>query len=159
VTTPDGGLHIDWRVVARGTMAGLSLIVPIVIVIEVLDAVIDDFDSSGWLVFAFLLILFAFGAAGYAGGKLGPWAPYTHGILSALGALGITLLFRVIERLARGKDLGFGWRSAIADAMFAAGLGLFGAAIAGRAPQLLEERERRNHPDRRPPADSPGEPA
>jgi hypothetical protein len=154
VTTPEeGGLHIDWGVVLRGTMAGLSLIIPIVVIIEVLDAVIDDFDSSGWVVFGFLLILFAFAAAGYAGGKLGAWAPYTHGILSALGALGVTLLFRVVERLARGKELGFGWRSAIADAMFAAGLGLFGAAIAGRAPRLLEERERRNHPERRPPTE------
>jgi hypothetical protein len=39
--------------------------------------------------------------------------------------------------------------------MFAAGLGLFGAAVAGRAPRLLEERERRNNSGRR----SPGEPA
>jgi hypothetical protein len=143
VTTPNearrDGLHVDWRVVVRGALSGLSLIIPIVIVIEVLDAKIHNFDSSGWVVLGFLLILFAFAAAGYAGGRLGPSAPNTHGILSALGALAVTLVVRVVERLARGQHLGFGWRSAIADAMFAAGLGLFGAAVAGRAPDLLHE--------------------
>jgi hypothetical protein len=143
VSTPSDekrdGLRVDWRVVARGALSGLSLIIPIVIVIEVLDATIDNFDTSAWVVVGFLFILFAFAAAGYAGGRLGPSAPYTHGILSALGALGVTLVVRVVERLARGEHLGFGWRSAIADAMFAAGLGLFGAAVAGRAPALLHE--------------------
>ena len=147
----DDRLRFDWRVVVRGALSGLSLLAPIVILIEVLDANIDNFDNSAWLVLAFAFVLFAFAAAGYAGGRLGPWAPYTHGILSALSSLAVVLTFRVVERLARGADLGFGWRSAIADAMFAAGLGLFGAAISGRAPELLHEH--RDQPR------APGEPA
>jgi|SoiMethySBSTD1v2_1073268.scaffolds.fasta_scaffold2355527_1 hypothetical protein len=136
----DGGLHIDWRVVGRATLSGLSLIVPIVIITEILDATIDDFSDSWWVFFPFLLILFAYAASGYAGGRLAPWAPYTHGILASLGAFGSWLLIRVVERLVRGEHIGFGPRAVMTNAMFAAGLGLFGAAISGRAPEMLDQR-------------------
>jgi hypothetical protein len=130
---------VDWRAVARGALSGLSLIIPIVVVTEVLDANVDDFSDSTWVFVPFVLILFAYAASGYAGGRLGSWAPYTHGILASMAALAAWLLFRVVERLARGEDIGFGPRELLTNAMFAAGLGLFGAAIAARAPAPLDE--------------------
>ena len=128
-------MTVDWRVVVRAAFTGLSIIVPVVIITEVLDAQIDDFADSRWLFFPFALILFAYAAAGYAGGKLGRLAPYTHGILAALTALGTWLAIRGAERLVRGKEFGFGPRDILTNAMFAAGFGLFGAAVASRAPQ------------------------
>jgi hypothetical protein len=155
VTTPsdagEQGLHVDWRVVVRGALSGLSLIIPIVIISEILDANIANFSDSWWVFLPFALILFAYAASGYAGGRLGPWAPYTHGILASLGAFATWLAFRVGERLVRGEHIGFGPRAVMTNAMFAAGLGLFGAAISGRAPELLHET--RDQPR------SPGEPA
>jgi hypothetical protein len=133
----DHGLHIDWRVVVRAALSGLVLIIPIVIITEILDANVSNFSGSRWVFFPFLLILFAYAAAGYAGGRLAPWAPYTHGILAALGSFATWLLFRVVERLIRGAHIGFGPRAVMTNAMFAAGLGLFGAAIAGKASDIL----------------------
>jgi hypothetical protein len=45
------------------------------------------------------------------------------------------LAIRGAERLVRGKEFGFGPRDILTNAMFAAGFGLFGAAVASRAPQ------------------------
>jgi hypothetical protein len=148
--------YVGWRVVVRAALSGLSLIIPIVIITEILDATIDDFSDSWWVFIPFALILFAYAASGYAGGRLAPWAPYTHGILASLGAFATWLVIRVVERLVRGEHIGFGPRAVMTNAMFAAGLGLFGAAIAGRAPALLHE----TGDDNRPPAEpgSPGPP-
>jgi hypothetical protein len=134
-------LHVDARAIARAIASGLSLIIPVVIITEVLDATVEGFDGSWWVFLPFMLILFAYAAAGYAGGRLAPWAPYTHGILAALGAFGTWLVIRVVERLVRGEDIGFGPRAVMTNAMFAAGLGLFGAAIASRAPAPPVDRE------------------
>ncbi|MCU1426727.1 MAG: hypothetical protein JWL83_727 [Actinomycetia bacterium] len=142
MTTPnadDGGLRVNWATVVRAALSGLVIIIPIVIFTEILDANVDNFSSSRWVFLPFVLILFAYAAAGYAGGRLAPWAPYTHGILASLGSFLTWLLFRVVERLVRGAHIGFGPRAVMTNAMFAAGLGLFGAAIAGRAPELLRE--------------------
>jgi hypothetical protein len=135
------GLHVDWRVVARAAAAGLSLIIPIVIITEILDASIDDFSDSRWLFIPFLFILFAYAATGYAGGRLAPDAPYTHGILASLGAFGTWLVIRVVERLVRGEHIGVGPRGIVTNAMFAAGLAVFGAAISLRATDVLEKRD------------------
>jgi hypothetical protein len=144
VTTPEEehrGLQISWSTVGRAALSGLVLIVPVVIITEVLDATIDNFSSSRWVFLPFLLILFAYASAGYAGGRLAPWAPYTHGILASLGSFLAWLVIRVVERLVRGDHIGFGPRAVVTNAMFAAGLGLFGAAMAGRAPELLHEND------------------
>jgi hypothetical protein len=143
-------LHIDWRIVARAALSGLVLIIPIVVLTEILGATIDNFNSSHWLVLPFLLILFAFAAAGYAGGRLEPTAPYTHGMLAALGSFAAWLVIRVVARLVRGASIGLSFQAVFATALFAAGLGLFGAVIAGRAPDLLHENDpppRRAHND------------
>jgi hypothetical protein len=143
VNTPNenAGLHIDWRVVGRAALSGLVLIIPIVALTEILGATIDNFNNSHWLVLPFLLILFAFAAAGYAGGRLEPTAPYTHGMLAALGSFAAWLVIRVVARLVRGASIGLSVQAVFATALFAAGLGLFGAVIAGRAPALLHENE------------------
>ena len=150
VPNDNAGLHIDWRIVARAALSGLVLIIPIVALTEILDATIDDFNNSHWLVLPFILILFAFAAAGYAGGRLEPTAPYTHGMLAALGSFAAWLVIRVFARLIRGANVGLSVQSVFATALFAAGLGLFGAVIAGRAPELLHENDpppRRAHRD------------
>jgi hypothetical protein len=149
VTTPshdDGGLHINWATVGRAALSGLVLIIPVVIVTEILDANVNNFSGSRWQVFPFLLVLFAFASAGYAGGRLAPWAPFTHGILASMSSFFIYLAIRVVERVARSAHIGFGPRAVLTDAMFAAGLGLFGAAIAGRAPDLLHENDPPHEP-------------
>ena len=136
----DDRVHVDWAVVARGALSGLVLIIPIVIITEILDANVDNFSGSRWVALPFVLILFAYAAAGYAGARLAPQAPYTHGILASLGSLLTWLLIRVVERLVRGAAIGFGPRAVFTHVMFAAGLGLFGAAVAGRAPDVLGDR-------------------
>jgi hypothetical protein len=141
-------LHINWRVVGRAALSGLVLIIPIVVITEILDATIDNFGSSHWLVLPFILILFAYAAAGYAGARLEPTAPFTHGMLAAIGSFAAWLVIRVLARVVRGANIGFGLQAVFANALFAAGLGLFGAVVAGRAPELLHENE--SPPPRRP---------
>ena len=76
-------LAIDWRVVLRGALVGLAVIVPVTVLRVVLDREISDFDNGGWVYPLFVLILIGYAASGWVAGPRPPGltahARRTHG--------------------------------------------------------------------------------
>src|SRR6202035_3972231 len=83
---PTGVDATNWRVVLRGALVGLSVIVPVTIVRAVLDRQVSDVNQSGWVYPLFVLILVAYVVAGWVAGSGAPGAPLTHGALAGWGS-------------------------------------------------------------------------
>jgi hypothetical protein len=110
-TSPPGAdtdldLDLDWRAVARGAIAGFSVIVPVTVLHAILDHEIRDFDDSGWRAFLYLFILGGFFAAGWLAGRLQVATPFIHGALAATGALVLWIPARVVIWAVREDDRG-----------------------------------------------------
>ena len=140
---PDDGLGIDWRVVARGALVGLAVIVPVTILRVVLDREIRDFDDSGWIYPLFVLILVAYFAAGFVAGSVRPDAPLTHGTLAGIGVLVLWIPIRVVIWAVRedGKGLFSGDKAALRPGqvfgafVIASALSMIGAFVASKLGQ------------------------
>ena len=64
--------QLDWSVIRRATIAGLTVLIPL----TVLSLLVIDDDSSTYAQLAFFgLTRFGFAAAGYGAGKMAPHAP------------------------------------------------------------------------------------
>jgi hypothetical protein len=139
----NAGLTIDWRVVLRGSLIGLAVIVPVTVLRAVLDREIADFDDSGWIYPLFLLILVGYAAAGCVAGRSRPDAPLAHGALAGLGVLALWIPIRVVIWAVRedGRGLFSGDRAALAPGQLfgalvvAAALAMLGALVAARIEQ------------------------
>jgi hypothetical protein len=137
------GLTIDWRVVLRGSLIGLAVIVPVTVLRAVLDREIADFDDSGWIYPLFVLILVGYAAAGWVAGRSRPDAPLAHGALAGLGVLVLWIPIRVVIWAARedGRGLFSGDRAVLAPGqlfgaiVIAAALAMLGALLAARIEQ------------------------
>jgi hypothetical protein len=137
---PAVGLEIDWKVVLRGALIGLAIIVPVTVVRGVLDREIADFDDSGWIYPLFVLILVGYGAAGWVAGRSRPDAPLAHGALAGLGVLVLWIPIRIVIWAVRedGRGLVSGDRAALGPGqvfgalVIAATLAMLGALIASR---------------------------
>ena len=83
------------------------LIVPVSLVVALVS---HDRRSGygGWLLVAFVAILYGYATAGYGAARARPDAPLAHGMLAGLGAFLVWLLVRLAVPLARGDRLGFG---------------------------------------------------
>jgi hypothetical protein len=125
-------MTIHREALLRGALVGLSMIVPISIIVEILDRTVDDLDGSGWMVLAFLLVLGAYIVCGRIAGGLAPEAPLSHGALAALISFSGWLIVRVAIPLVQGDNLGFGLRAVFTNAMFACAFGLLGGALSMR---------------------------
>jgi hypothetical protein len=100
------GIHLDWRVVLRGALVGLAVIVPVTVVRVVLDREIADFDDSGWIYPLFVLILVGYWAAGWVAGRARPDAPLAHGALAGVGVLVLWIPIRVVIWAVREDERG-----------------------------------------------------
>ena len=89
-------LAIDWRVVLRGALVGLAVIVPVTVLRVVLDREISDFDDSGWVYPLFVLILIGYAASGWVAGRARPDSPLTHGALAGIGVLVLWIPIRIV---------------------------------------------------------------
>jgi len=109
------GLAIDWRVVLRGALVGLAVIVPVTVLRVVLDREIADFDDSGWIYPLFVLILVGYAAAGWVAGRARPDAPLAHGALAGVGVLVLWIPIRIVIWAVRedGRGLVSGDRAAL----------------------------------------------
>ena len=94
--TETAGDTVDWRVVLRGACFGLAVIVPVTVVRVILDREVHDFDDSGWIYPLFVLILVAYGLAGWIAGRARPDAPLSHGALAGLGAFVLWIPIRIV---------------------------------------------------------------
>lgn len=131
---------IDWRVVVRGACYGLAVIIPVTVLRAVLDSEVHEFDDSGWIYPLFVLILVAYGFAGWVAGRARPDAPLTHGALAGLGAFVLWIPIRVVIWAVRedgrglfgGDDAALNPGQVFAQLVIAAGIGMLGAVIAAR---------------------------
>jgi hypothetical protein len=138
--TPSALDAIDWRVVLRGALFGLAVIVPVTVVRVILDREVHEFDDSGWIYPLFVLILLAYGLAGWVAGRARPDAPLTHGALAGLGAFVLWIPIRVIiwavredgRALFSGDDAALSPGQIFGQLVIAAAIGMLGAVIAAR---------------------------
>jgi hypothetical protein len=141
-STPSGGMadSIDWRVVLRGACYGLAVIVPVTVLRVILDREVHDFDDSGWIYPLFVLILVAYGLAGWVAGRSRPDAPLTHGALAGLGAFVLWVPIRIIiwavredgRALFSGDDAALSPGQVFGQLVIAAAIGMLGAVVAAR---------------------------
>ena len=149
---PDTGDHPDrgasaiaWTAVLWGAVAGLVLLIATATLQAVLDRQIDGFDESGWRLVLFVVLVVAYGVAGWTGATRaredGRDTPLTHGALAGLGALVLWLPVRAVIWLARDEDRGLfrGTTAALrpgqvfGQVVIAAGVGMLGGFLAARA--------------------------
>jgi hypothetical protein len=126
-------MSLEPRALLRGALVGLSLIVPISIVVELLERNVADLDGSAWMILPFLLVLAAYVVCGRVAAGLAPDAPLVHGAIAALISFLGWLVVRVAIPVVQGDDLGFGLRAVVTNAMFAAVFGLLGGALGMRS--------------------------
>lgn len=136
----DEHLALDWRVVLRGALVGLAIVVPVTVLRVVLDREVTDFDNSGWIYPLFVLLLVGYFAAGWVAGRARPDAPYSHGALAGIGVLVLWIPIRIAIWAVRedGRALVDGDRAALrpgqifGHVVIAATLAMIGAVLAAR---------------------------
>jgi hypothetical protein len=135
---PSARLVLDVTALRRGIVGGLVLIVPISVIVALVSHGKRS-GNSGWLLVAFVAVLYAYATAGYGAARTRPEAPLSHGMLAGLGAFLVWLLVRLAVPIARGDHLGFGIVAVVTNALFAVALGAAGGLLAARrGPTAVE---------------------
>jgi hypothetical protein len=137
---------VDWRVVAKAAAIGLAIIVPVTVLRVVLDREMTNFDDSGWIYPLFLLILVAYGVAGWVAGRARPDEPFTHGALAGIGVLVLWIPIRILIWAVRedGRALFSGSHAALppgqlfGQVVIAAALAMLGAVLGARSAHRRE---------------------
>ena len=144
-----GAAGVEWGPVLRGAMLGLCVLIVVSLAEAVLDRNMDNFKDSGWIVPLFLVILVGYTAGGYAAGRAVPTSPLTNGTLAGLFAFLLWIPVRILIWLVRDENKGLltGHSPAIrpgqllGHVVLAAGLGLFGGWLGGRAAVRAHARQ------------------
>ena len=131
---------IDPHAVARGAAIGLLLFVPISAVRVLIDRSVEDFDHSGWAPLFALAIFAVYAIAGFVAARIATDAPYSNGIVAAIGALALWLPIRTViwairdssQSLFGGTDPVFTPGRILGQVVFAAALGALGGVVAAR---------------------------
>lgn len=143
---------IDRAAVARGAAVGLLLFVPLSAVRVVIDRGVDDFDHSGWAP-AFAIALFVvYTAAGFVAARMADEAPFSNGMLAAIGAFVGWIPIRILIWAVRDSNQGLftGRNPALTvggifgQLVFAAFFGVIGGYVASRRARTVAPSE----PDR-----------
>ena len=131
---------IDPHAVARGAAIGLLLFVPLSAIRVVIDQNVSDFDHSGWAP-AFGVALFAvYVVAGVVAGRAALDAPYSNGIVAAVGAFVLWIPIRILIWAIRDASQGmfsgdgpvFTPARILGQIVFAAAFGAIGGWLASR---------------------------
>ncbi len=131
---------IDRHAVARGAAIGLLLFVPISALRVLVDRSVEDFDHSGWAPLFALAIFAVYAIAGFVAARIATDAPYSNGIVAAIGALVLWLPIRTViwairdssQSLFGGTDPVFTPGRILGQVVFAAALGAIGGVVASR---------------------------
>ena len=131
---------IDWRVVLRGALFGLAIIVPVTVLRVVIDREVRDFDHTGWKYPLFVLVLVAYFVAGWVVGRARPDLPLTHGLLAGAGVLVLWIPIRIViwavredgRGLVAGDDAALRPGQVFGALVTSAALGMLGAVLAAR---------------------------
>lgn len=124
--------------VARGTGAGLAVIVPVSVAVEILDR--GGREGSPWLLVPFAAVLGAYFLAGRIAARRADAAPVLHGIAAGLTAFGAWLVLRVAVPVVRGDEIGFGTRAVLTNALLAGAFAAFGATTGAPARRDADPR-------------------
>lgn len=122
----------DLGAVGRGVAAGLVVVVPVSVLVELVDRTLDDFDDSPWLLVPFAAVLVAYFLAGRTAASRSRHAPVLHGIVAGLAAFAGWLAVRVAIPAAQGDEIGFGPRAVLVNALLAGTFAAFGATTPDR---------------------------
>ncbi|MGZ4794682.1 MAG: hypothetical protein ACXVJZ_16400 [Acidimicrobiia bacterium] len=133
---------IDRHAVARGAALGLLLFVPLSTIFVVIDHNVDDFDHSGWATVLAILLLLVYMFCGFVAGRLAPDAPFSNGMVAAMGAFLLWIPIRIIiwavrvgnKGLFTGHQPVFSVSTVFGQFVVAAGLGAIGGWLATRRP-------------------------
>ncbi len=131
---------IDRHAVTRGAAFGLLLFVPISALRVVVDHNVNDFDHSGWAPLFALAIFAVYGIAGFLAARIALDAPYSNGIVAAIGAFVLWIPIRILiwavrdsnQHLFTGATPVFTAGRILGQVVFAAALGAIGGVIASR---------------------------
>ncbi len=131
---------IDRHAVVRGAVIGLLLFVPISALRVLIDRNVDDFDHSGWAPLFALAIFAVYASTGFVAARIADEAPYSNGIVAAVGALVFWLPIRTLiwairdssQPLFGGTGPVFTPGRILGQIVFAAALGAIGGVIAAR---------------------------
>lgn len=131
---------IDRHAVARGAAIGLFLFVPISALRVLIDRNVENFDDSGWAPLFALAIFAVYAITGFVAARIGTEAPYSNGIVAAIGALLLWLPIRALiwairdsgQQLFGGADPVFTPGRILGQVAFAATLGAIGGVVAAR---------------------------
>ena len=131
---------VDWRIVARGSLLGLAVIVPTTVLRVVLDRELADFDNSGWIYPLFVMILVGYGLAGWIAGGADSPAPLMHGTLAGIGVLVLWIPIRIAIWIVRedgrglftGRDAALRPGQLFGNLVIASALAMLGALLASR---------------------------
>lgn len=131
---------IDRHAVARGAAVGLLLFVPISALRVLVDRNVSDFDHSGWAPLFAVAIFVVYAVTGWVAARIADDAPYSNGIVAAIGALVLWLPIRALiwavresdQHLFGGTNPVFTPARILGQLVFAAALGAIGGVIASR---------------------------
>ena len=131
---------IDRHAITRGAAIGLLLFVPISALRVLVDRNVNDFDHSSWAPLFAVAIFAVYAAAGFVAGRIAVDAPYSNGIVAAIGALLLWLPIRALiwtvrdsnQHLFGGHDPVFTPARILGQVVFAAALGAIGGVVASR---------------------------
>ncbi len=93
------------RSVLVGALVALAVAVPVAILAQTLDQTGTVEDDSTWLIVAFVVIVAAMVAGGYAAASRRPDAPLTNGALAALSAYLLVQTVGAIRLLVVGDSV------------------------------------------------------
>ena len=138
---------INRHAITRGAAIGLLLFVPISALRVLIDRNVSDFDHSGWAPLFAIAIFAVYGSAGFIAARIAVDAPYSNGIVGAIGAFVLWIPIRMLIWAVRDSDQGLFSGSApvftpariLGQVVFAAALGAIGGVIASRRTPVDSE--------------------
>lgn len=138
---------IDRHAVTRGAAIGLLLFVPISALRLLIDRNVSDFDHSGWAPLFAVALFAVYGIAGFIAARIAVDAPYSNGIVGAIGAFVLWIPIRILiwsvrdsgQGLFSGSTPVFTPARILGQVVFAAALGAIGGVIAARRSKVDSE--------------------
>ena len=138
---------IDRHAITRGAVLGLLLFVPISALRVLVDRNVSDFDHSDWAPLFAIAIFAVYGIAGFIAARIAVDAPYSNGIVGAIGAFVLWIPIRILIWAVRDSAQGlfsgggpvFTPARILGQVVFAAALGAIGGVIASRRTSVDSE--------------------
>lgn len=132
-TDPVKDRTLSWPAIWRGAVTGLAITLPLAVSLAIIERVVDRSSTRTGIETVLVVVLFgAYFIAGVRAGMRASDAPFTNGILAALGVLIGTVPMIVLIRVARGASADVKVSTVFGQAVIATFLGMVGGWLGGR---------------------------